>query len=468
MKAFEPFLQKNKNRISSSKLEYKDSNSLSINKNEFEKGIEKYIIENLNKSNKKISTSSLLSDKKIYSKKNSINEDIFRDTKKNLALNSTRYPMNRKKLNKNNSCPLLILNNLSKTQGKFYSKITTKEINNENTLNMNYNQKTYRKENDFIKNNKLIKKQYFQNIPFHSKREIKTFYKPNNINFLLDKRIKIIKKPQRSEQKFKNRNNSVPKINKYELEFNYKYKKMFDRRLPLNDLRNYKTILFEESKIQQNGFNDLTKNQENVFSNKKLIKIKKSENKNNTNNNNSIEKDTKNLESNFETIELHGIITKVMTKLPLPERDNIDNINEDFHKIMKHPLLKEQFGYNFLRNLDRDYKIFENPLKDNDLIQKIKHLIINPNTRIFRNGNLMYNSAGFYRKRNDNTPKKDYKLLSKKGYIRLKNSKMNKLNQDIEENVQNIEDIKDKINLLMEKNKQKFKEHKEELDNENK
>ena len=136
-----------------------------------------------------------------------------------------------------------------------------------------------------------------------------------------------------------------------------------------------------------------------------------------------------------------------MTKLPKTEANKSEIDKEDFHKIMKHPLLLEQFGYKFLRNLSRDYKIYENPLDDRDLIEKIHHLIINPNTKLFRNGNLMYNSAGFYRKKNNSVPQKDFKLLSKKGYIRLKNSKINRFKQDIEGNVQHIEDIKEKINL---------------------
>ena len=133
---------------------------------------------------------------------------------------------------------------------------------------------------------------------------------------------------------------------------------------------------------------------------------------------------------------------------------------------MRHLLFIEEFGYKFLRNLDKDYKIYKKPLDDKDLIQKIHHLIINPNTKLFRNGNLMYNSAGFCRKKNLSAQKKNYKELSNRGYKRLKNSEINRFNQDVEDNAHHIEDIKDKINMLMERNKKIFKEHKEELENE--
>ena len=468
MKSFEPFLQRNKKRLSSSRLEYPESNSLSLNKKELEKGIEKFINDNKNKSNKKISTSTLQSNKKACSHKNWFNKEIFKNMKINLGRNSAYYITNEKKLNNNNSCPLLILNSLSKTLGHFHNKIKSKEKNNDKLININYNYKSHRNEKVFIRRNCLLKKkQFFQNIPIYSKRKIKTFYKSDENNFLLDKRIKIIKKPQTSELNVNDRNKSAKKIDKYEIEFNYKYQKMFDRKLPLNDLRNYKTILFEESKILQDVQKVPDNKEEKVFPNKKFNKsIKNSENKDMENN--ELQNKSKNSENNFETIELHGVVTKVMTKLPKTEANKSQLGNEDFHKIMKHPLLLEQFGYKFLRNLSRDYKIFENPLDDRDLIKKIHHLIINPNTKLFRNGNLMYNSAGFYRKKNDSAPPKDFKLLSKRGFIRLKNSKINKFKQDVEDNFQHIEDIKEKINLLMEKNKRKFKEHKEELDNENK
>ena len=78
----------------------------------------------------------------------------------------------------------------------------------------------------------------------------------------------------------------------------------------------------------------------------------------------------------------------------------------------------------------------------------------------------MYNSAGFCRKRNISAQLKNYKELSNRGYKRLKNNEINRFKQDVEDNAHHIEDIKDKINMLMERNKKIFKEHKEELENE--
>ena len=78
----------------------------------------------------------------------------------------------------------------------------------------------------------------------------------------------------------------------------------------------------------------------------------------------------------------------------------------------------------------------------------------------------MYNSARFCRKKNLTAQKKNYKELSNRGYKRHKNSEIHRFKQDVEDNAHHIEDIKDKINMLMERNKKIFKEHKEELENE--
>ena len=112
MKTIEPFLERNKRIISSNQLYYLESNSISTNKKELEKDIEKYIIESISKSNKKISTSSLQSSKKPYNSNIWINDDDIKKIKKNIAPNSTKFSKNRKMLNYSNFCPILILNNL--------------------------------------------------------------------------------------------------------------------------------------------------------------------------------------------------------------------------------------------------------------------------------------------------------------------------------------------------------------------
>ena len=470
MKEREYFFEKNIKSYSSNKFESPESYSFSMNKKELEKGLEDCLIKNKKKINKKISTSSLLSNKK--------NKANLANKEKHIYCHSNYYNKNKKYLNNSNSCPVLILNHFPKTRREFYIENNVKKINNYPYINNNYIESRNKNTNDA--KNLLVKMQFYQKIPFYTKREKKTFYKPNNIDILLNKKIKIIKKPQTCNSSF-DRNQNNKKKNKFELEFNYRYKKLFERRLPLNDLRNYKTILFEECKIprgkskliphhsNQRGFTNDKINSKIKYDNNTMPyeyyiscdKIDKNDIKNENNN-----KDN----NNFEIIELNGVITKVMTKFQLNDlvNNNTENKNEDFHKVMKHPLSKETFGYKFLRNLNKDYKMNKNPLDDKDLIKKIHHLIINPNTKEFRNGNLMYNSAGFCKKRNISAPTKNYKSLSKKGYIKLKNYKINRFKQDVEDSKLHIEGIKEKLNILMERNIKIFKVYREELENKEK
>ena len=470
------FIEYNLKNLSSNKFESPDSNSFSLNKKEGEKRLENYIINNNNKSNKKISTSTLQSGRKINRlNQRMVKDEIYNNLKNKLFFNSPNYNKNKRNLKNINSCPVLVFNNFSKTEDKFWN--ANKHHNN--NANLNFNLKSQRSENGYG-NNKLIKKMFQSNFSFYSNKGMLTFSKKYNPAFLLEKRIKIIKKPKTSDGTFKSRNKKIEK-DKYDIENNYHYKQLFERRLPLNDLRYYKAILFEEFKGRQAHTQYIPRHEEEkVFTNTKInstikntkISKKYPHEKNNTafvnhntnNNNSKLQND-----NNYETIEFHGNFTKIVTKLQEMEiKNDSRNKKEDFHKVMKHPLLLESFGYKYLRNLNRDYKIYKNPLDDRDLINKIHHLIINPNTIEFRNGNLMYNSAGFYRKRNASSTDKNYKLLSKRGYVRLKNYKINRFKQDVEDNIHHVEHIRERINLLMEKNKKIFKEHKEELENEEK
>ena len=363
-------LEKNKKNILSNNYESPESNSYLTNKKEKE-----YdnipIIKRIDISNKKISTSSLPSDKKkIYDQKFIKNNS----KKKNIFDIYTAYNKN-KSLNNNNSCPILILNNFSKTKtNKFLDK-------NTDNFNQNLCMKT------FYKNNR------------------------NSMKFILDKNIKLLHKIQSSEIG-RNKKNSYTY---YDSDYNdYYYHKLFDRKLPLNELRFYRKILLNQSKglkASRASSQYLPHGKEiKIFKNRK--NSGNSENSKNTqnflsknSNSSSKMKNEENNDSHYEKIELGGVSTKVMVKFPKFEKnsDN-ENKNEDFHNIIKHPFTVESFGYKYMKNLKDKYKIYKNPLDDKDLIIKIKHLIINPNTIQFRNDNLMFNSKGFYKRKNSPWP----------------------------------------------------------------
>ena len=250
--------------------------------------------------------------------------------------------------------------------------------------------------------------------------EMATFYSTNknhNSDFILDKKIKIL-----NETKFNN--------------YSLKYMKDNDKIMNLKETQKHKNKY-------KGTYNRLIPSELNLFKDKLL--------------NESETKEHKNSKS-------QEYIIKIITKLPNKNNININNHDNDYHKIMKHPFVNESFGYNFLRNAKKGYKIYENPFDDTNLIYYIHNLIINPNTKKFRNDNLIIGSD-YYKRKDKSSKEKDYKLLSKQGYIRLQNSIMKNLKKDAEKSLLHMKKIKDDMDILMENNLKKFQEHREGLIN---
>ena len=389
---------------------------------------------------------------------NSISENNHPKNKKKFHNGSISSSLRYKKLNYNHSSQLLPLNN------EFRISNDKRNINMNNTslfpyINMN-------KSNSENQNNNS------------NNREASTFYLNNNninnnnysnSNFILNKPIKIMKNPQVFDSKFKLEENLI--LNQANNRPKYLIKTP-------NDLKIYQEKLLHESKNKSR----ISKSQENISikeekvipNSKKNSAINKNRDKNdkrqslynsiNSVHNSSINSDE---EKNFQTIDLNGVVTKVMTKLPLDDDINNKKSHDekvDYHSIMKHPFELESYGYDFLRNSKDQIKIYKNPFDDKKLIYNIHNLIINPNTKKFRNDNLIFGSA-FYKKKNNNKIIKNYKLLSKKGFQKLKKTVMRNLKKNVEDNILYMKRIKGNLNILMEKNIKKFKEHREELIN---
>ena len=419
-------------------------NSISINRNNKPNSRqEKNNIKIRKKNDKILSTSSLALIKNHNKNKNN------NQTKELCISNNSRYK------NSNYLLPNYSQNILIKTHNKNNSNLSSSQNNEQNIYPNIYLNKNGNISQDNINNNshntkrKLCRNNSLKDL----KRETTTFYslsKNPYSNFLLDKRIKILNEPNpiTYNSKFLEENNIHNGYGN-----NDSNKKIFYNKLLPNDLKTYKEKLFNESN-NKNISN--SKSQENIppINNMKKFDSKKSFDE----------------EKNFENIEFNGIVTKVITKLPVEqnfsEKYNEYNLNNiDYHKIMKHPFVSETYGYDFLRNLKNEYKIYENPFEDKNLIYNIHNLIINPNTKKFRNDNLII-GAEFYKRKNKAELAKNYKLLSKRGYKRLQNSIMRGLKKDVEKNISHMHRIKLKLDILMENNIKKFKEHREELINE--
>ena len=170
----------------------------------------------------------------------------------------------------------------------------------------------------------------------------------------------------------------------------------------------------------------------------------------------------------YQNLDLNGVITKVITKLSVHEdlnKKNNDKKNIDYHKIMKHPFIVESFGYGFLRNKKNKYKIYENPFDDKKLANYIQNLIINPNTIKFRNDNLI-SGQEIHRRKSSSDNIKNYKILSKLGLQRMQSDVMRNIRRNVKASLAKMNRVQNDLDILMQNNIKRFKEHKDELINE--
>ena len=374
----------------------------------------------------------------------------------NLLTNYYRYKNSASYFSKYNQ--FLILNTYKKNT--YYTS-----SQNQNTLPDIY----LIKNNDSESNDTSNKKHHRNKSQQDFNKEMTTFFSFRKFpysNFLLDKGIKKLNltKVNTNNSNFLRENKRVKNLNKNN--FRPNYKKIFNNKLVSKDLKKFNKKLFGGSS-------------ERILCNSKTqyfiphVESDKITSNSNTNNNvikkviiKENSKKNQDEEKNFVNIEFNGILTKVITKLPnnkdISEKSDAEDI--DFHKIMKHPFIKESYGYNFFKNVKYEYKIKENPFEDKDLIYNIKNLIINPNTKLFRNENLIA-GADYYKRTNNNESNKNYKLLSKQGYKKMKNSIKRHLKKRIEKNLLNIKRIKNDLGILIEKNIKKLKKNEEEIFN---
>ena len=332
-------------------------------------------------------------------------------------------------------------------------------------INKNRNMKNEHNNNIFNYANKKLYNNYLANKLY---KDATTHYSLGNqqdTNFLLDKKIKIINDPNLNtynSQLIEEKSNEEYSSNK-----NTSAKKLYFKKLIPNDLKLYKNKLFDDSK--QETLNKSNHQENTVVDKDKGIltnsKINSSIRKSKISNNSRRSFD----EKGYQNLELNGVVTKVMTRLTIDEDSEINKASDekkvDYHKIMKHPFIQESYGYDFLRNKKNQYIIHENPFDDKDLAYYIHNLIINPNTKKFRNDYLILGQE-FNRRKHSNSIDKNYKLLSKNGFLKLQNSVMQNLRRNVKESVANMNRVKVDLDILMKNNIQRFKEHREELINE--
>ena len=412
-----------------------------------------------NNTHKNLHRSSLMQyiSSKINNMKDSLTENITinKRNKRNKIINSKEnqninlYYLKKKdhsfiKINQNmrlNSCQ----NNI------IYPKIIVNK--NRNIKNDNFNNKR-------IYNDNHSKKNY---------NDATTHYSISNnhdTNFILNQKIKIINDSNLNTNTYNSQFIEEKTNEDYSNKKKSTAKKIIFNKLIPNDLKIFKNKLFQES--SKKTLNK-SKSQENLpFEEGKRI-ISNSQINSSIRNSKISNRSRKSFEDKgYQNLDLNGIITKVITKLSVDEdlnKKNNDIKNLDYHKIMKHPFIVESFGYDFLRNKKNKYKIYDNPFDDKDLANHIHNLIINPNTKKFRNDNLI-SGHEIHRRKNSSNNIKNYKLLSKLGLQRMQSDVMRNIRKNVKASLAKMNRVQNDLDTLMQNNVKKFKEHKDELINE--
>ena len=421
------------------------------------------IINNIHKNLHRSSSMEYIS-YKMKNMKDSITENISineRNTRNKIIKSKENQNINLYYLKKKNPSFIKINQNKrvnSSQDNIIYPKIAlnknrnNKNDNNNNIYNFNNNKRIY--------NNYRTKKNY---------KDATTHYSISNnhdSNFLLNQKIKII-------------NDSNLNTNTYNSQFieektnvensnnkNSSSKKIIFNKLIPNDLRIFKNKLFQES---SKGTLNKSNSQEHLPLEEGKRIISNSQINSSIRNSKISNISRKSMDDKgYQNLDLNGVITKVITKLSVDEdlnKKNNDKKNIDYHKIMKHPFIVESFGYGFLRNKKNKYKIYENPFDDKKLANYIQNLIINPNTIKFRNDNLI-SGQEIHRRKSSSDNIKNYKILSKLGLQRMQSDVMRNIRRNVKASLAKMNRVQNDLDILMQNNIKRFKEHKDELINE--
>lgn len=428
---------------------------------------------------------------------------------KPVKLNSGENNKGVNSLNKNISSPQLKVylkhSNNKQISKKINIKNTNKSSSNnlcENKINnncrniKNYGNFTEKKEyNSKDKNNKycrLIKK---NNYPLYisetSGPSLVNYYQRINIDSLLVKKIeminndkKTIKIKKKSEEDYYGENSKNAIISNYFRVEKY-YRSTPDpnkiwNRVPLHYLKSLRSYLFEDrTKVPQKQDNKINKKlSKSSFSFNNIFRGSNKEFKEENSSNKTSEGD---LGEKMEDYDSNNV--KVITKLTddkfkrhyssfiIRRRKKEDK--EDYHFIMKTPFYNSNYDVsakkkkinNYLNLGNENQKNFD-PLQNKEIIKKIRNLIINPNINQMKNDYLIMQNK-IPKKCNSSISYEKMRELSKKGYDKLKLSKYIKIKKKINHNINHVSEIKNKLDDLLEKNKKKFQEHKDELEIEN-
>ena len=377
------------------------------------------------------------------------------------------YPMNTSKiklkpLNKNRSC--------SHLNSKFDDILIPSFKTTQDLINYNLSNKHNTLLNYYHKNNRNVKIIKFT-------KYFKDFNEYNSKNYNTVNKSDILYKNSNSVSHndistFLNNNESLNALPSKNSKVNNDYQKVLNQtKITLSktksqqNINNKKAKLDYESEILGKKLpHNLRFFHENFFGNKKKIEDIKRGSKlyyDKDEKQNELSEDffsnRSNSEIKYQVVEFGGrnslMATKLTNKYNKKSSFFIDNSNkDDFHHIMKNPFSSNDSNYDEFNKYGNNLKY--NPLEYGELAHKIHQLLLNPNTNKIRNNRILLSTKLNNEKKE--LSYKELKDLSKKGYEKMQADKFRKFNNLVKDCNKEVNDLGERIDELLEENKNKF------------
>ena len=309
------------------------------------------------------------------------------------------------------------------SKNKIHGKIKLDPLIRKRLINDELNIFDFRKNKSYINNNKLNKmNESIQSDLFYEEEMQYKLIKHQNsmINYLLNKKMEINRRP-----KLKKIN--VEKINLIENLKNFYGKGIFLEKFEKKFLQNSKPVhhYFKEEKNKNSKFNSNSSKKSNIS-----INMRKT--------NNFLK--NKNI---YELVQFGNRIEKVATKIIVDENENKNDDNLYFHSLMKYPLNS--------KNISMYSSNYSNMLSNLTSSFKAKNKIKMRNTKNKDNSN---NTLINY---------EDLKLLSQKGFEKMKKNRYKGFEKLIGETIENVKSNRKKYDSLVEINMKIYNKNKAEV-----
>ena len=305
----------------------------------------------------------------------------------------------------------------NRSTNKIYSKTKLKPLGKNKLFDEEINYYNLKKNKSFINSNfkNKMNESVQSDLYYEEKMKNKLINHQNSmIDYLLNEKMKINKKPKLKRINFE-------KINIIENIKNFYGKDIFLSKFEKKFLQNFKPIhyYFKEQNINSNS----SKNNNISMLMRKTNNFLNNKNK-------------------YETVEFGNRKEKIATKLIIDENDNKCNNNLDCHVLMKYPLNSKNISM-YSSNYSNILSNFTSSLKT-----KMRYKTKDSND-------------------NNHMTFEDLKLISQKGFERMKKNRYKSFTKIIDETYENVKNNRKKYDSLLEINLKIYNKNRDEaLNNE--